>query len=70
MNEIADNIGVICEYAKNNFRNIENYEEIKRITEIVKRDFNKYINHVWLWWVENRFYGKLCQIIAKYLKIW
>lgn len=45
MNEIVDhiiyNIGTIFEYAKENFRNDENYEKIKRITEIVKNGFNK-----------------------------
>lgn len=44
MNEIADdiiyNIKTIFEYAKNNFRNSENYDEIKRITDIVREEFN------------------------------
>ena len=38
--DIIDNIGLIFDYAKKNFRNAENYEEIKRITEIVKVSFN------------------------------
>lgn len=45
MGEIVDhiiyNIGIIFDYAKKNFRNDENYEKIKRITEIVKSNFNK-----------------------------
>ncbi len=41
VDDIIDNIGVIFEYAKTNFRNIENYEEIKRITEIIKAEFVK-----------------------------
>ena len=44
MNEISkdiiNNIGLIFEYAKNNFRNDETYEEINRITEIVKNEFS------------------------------
>ena len=39
-NDIIDNIGIIFEYAKTNFRNNENYEEIKRISDIVKNNFN------------------------------
>ena len=39
-NDIIDNIGIILEYAKTNFRNDENYEEIKRISDIVKNNFN------------------------------
>jgi len=45
MNEIAediiDDIGKIFTYAKENFRNEENYEEIKRITDFIRREFNK-----------------------------
>ena len=45
MNEIADhiidNIGTIFKYAKENFRNDENYRKIKEITDIVKINFNK-----------------------------
>ena len=45
MNEVADDIideiGVIFEYAKANFRDIKNYEEIKQITDIVKEEFIK-----------------------------
>ena len=45
MNEIVDhiidNIGTIFKYAKENFRNDENYRKIKEITDIVKINFNK-----------------------------
>lgn len=45
MNEIVDdiigNIRIIFDYAKENFRNDENYKKIKEITEIVKSNFNK-----------------------------
>ena len=41
VDDIIDNIGTIFEYAKNNFRSSKNYEEIKRITEIVKSEFDK-----------------------------
>ena len=40
VNDIIDNIGIILEYAKTNFRNDENYEEIKRISDIIKNNFN------------------------------
>lgn len=40
VNDIIDNIGIIFEYAKTNFRNDENYEEIKRISDIIKNNFN------------------------------
>ena len=40
-NGIIDEIGLIFKYAKANFRNIKNYEEIKRITDIVKTEFIK-----------------------------
>ena len=40
VNDIIDNIGIIFEYAKTNFRNDENYEEIKRIADIIKNNFN------------------------------
>lgn len=40
VNDIIDNIGIILKYAKTNFRNDENYEEIKRISDIVKNNFN------------------------------
>ena len=40
VNDIIDNIGIILEYTKTNFRNDENYEEIKRISDIVKNNFN------------------------------
>jgi len=41
VDDIIDSIGTVCEYAKNNFRNDNNYEEIKRINDIVKSEFNK-----------------------------
>jgi len=45
MNEIVDdiigNIRIIFNYAKENFRNDENYKKIKEITEIVKSNFNE-----------------------------
>ena len=37
--DIIDNIGLVFDYAKKNFRNSETYEEIDRITEIVKEGF-------------------------------
>lgn len=37
--DIIDNIGLIFKYAKENFRNIEVYEEINNITKIVKNEF-------------------------------
>ena len=40
VNDIIDNIGIIFEYAKTNFRKDENYEEIKRISDIIKNNFN------------------------------
>ena len=39
--DVIDNIGLIFEYAKNNFRENNNYVEIKKITEIVKEEFYK-----------------------------
>ncbi len=39
--DVIDNIGLIFEYAKNNFRDNNNYEEIKKITEVVKEEFDK-----------------------------
>ena len=39
--DIIDNIGVVCEYAKKNLRTTENYEQINNITTIVKNEFNK-----------------------------
>lgn len=41
VNHIIDDIGIIFDYAKGNFRNNENYEEIKRISDIVRREFKK-----------------------------
>lgn len=40
VDDIIDSIGIIFDYAKTNFRNHENYEEIKRISSIVKKSFN------------------------------
>lgn len=37
--DIIGNIGTIFEYAKNNMRNETNYEEIKKITNLVKKEF-------------------------------
>lgn len=37
--DIVDNIGIICEYAKKNFRTIETYDKINEITNIVKNEF-------------------------------
>ena len=39
--DIIDNVGEIFEYAKNNFRAIENYERIKEISNIVKNAFGE-----------------------------
>ncbi len=39
--DIIDNIGLVFEYAKKNFRHIDNYNEIELVTEIVKNSFNK-----------------------------
>ncbi len=38
--DIIDNIGQVFEYAKNNMRNIENYNAIKEITNLVKINFD------------------------------
>ncbi len=39
VDDIIDNLGTIQEYAKNNFRNKETYERIKKITEIIKNEY-------------------------------
>ena len=39
--DIIDNVGEIFEYAKNNFRALENYERIKEISNIVKNAFGE-----------------------------
>ena len=39
--DIIDNIGVIFEYAKENFRNEVTYENIKKITNIIKNNITK-----------------------------
>ena len=36
---IIANIGKICEYAKDNMRNVENYNTIKEISNLVRRNF-------------------------------
>ena len=41
VDDLIDNIGEVFQYAKTNFRTPNNYEEINRITEIVKNGFNK-----------------------------
>lgn len=38
--DIIDNIGLICDYAKKNFRTPDIYEQINEITRIVKYEFN------------------------------
>ena len=37
---ITNNIGQIFEYAKSNMRNVENYDAIKEITDLVKSSFD------------------------------
>lgn len=37
--DLIKNLGLIFDYAKSNLRNDDNYQEIKRITEIVKKKF-------------------------------
>lgn len=39
--DIIDNVGVIFDYAKQNFRTKENIEKIKEITLIVQQEFDK-----------------------------
>lgn len=39
--DIIGNVSKIFEYAKNNMRTEENYEEIKKITNLVKKEFEK-----------------------------
>ena len=39
VDDIIDNIGVILEYAKTNFRNKDVYERINNITKLVKENF-------------------------------
>lgn len=43
VDNIIENIGVIFEYAKRNFKNSKNYEEIDRITKIVKNNLKDVI---------------------------
>ena len=40
-NDIIDNIGYVSDYAKQNFRTTDIYEEIKNITLLVKNEFSK-----------------------------
>ena len=37
--DIIENVGLIFSYAKKNYRNIETYKEIERITNIIKDNF-------------------------------
>lgn len=39
--DIIDNVGVICDYAKKHFRTTEVYEQIRKITLIVKEEFSR-----------------------------
>ncbi len=39
--DIIDNVGKICDYAKANMRNEENYQRIKEITDIVSDGFEE-----------------------------
>ena len=40
--DIVDNIGKICEYAKENLKSENTYNEINRVTEILKKEFELY----------------------------
>ncbi len=42
VDNIIDNIGIICEYAKENMRNEKTYNEINRVSEILKKEFELY----------------------------
>ena len=42
--DIIDNVGKVLEYAKESMRTNENFEEIKRITNIVKNAFEEEYN--------------------------
>ncbi len=42
VDDIIDNIGIICEYAKENMRNEKTYNEINRVSEILKKEFELY----------------------------
>ncbi len=39
VNDIIDNIGKICEYAKENMKNETTYAEINKVTNILKKEF-------------------------------
>ena len=41
VDDIIDEIGVVCKYAKDNFRNNEVYERIKEVSLIVGREMGK-----------------------------
>ena len=38
VNDIIDEVGVVCSYAKDNFRNNEVYERIKEVSQIVSKE--------------------------------
>ena len=40
--DIIDNIGKICDYAKENMKKDETYIEINRISNILKKEFELY----------------------------
>jgi len=40
-NDIIDNVGDVLDYAKQNFRTIDIYEEIRNITLLVKKEFSE-----------------------------
>lgn len=39
--DIIDNVKVVCDYAKENFRNDEVYERIGEISKMVRKGFEK-----------------------------
>lgn len=39
--DIIDNVKVVCDYAKENFRNDEVYERISEVSEMVREEFEK-----------------------------
>ena len=39
--DIIDNVKVVCDYAKENFRNDKVYERISEISEMVREGFEK-----------------------------
>lgn len=42
VDDIIDNIGKICEYAKENMKSENTYNEINKVTEILKKEFELY----------------------------